>query len=388
MLAACSFDSSPGSVDTAGLGDTDSDSSETSETVTASDGTSTTGATGSGSSPSTDPSDPSDPTTDPSDPTTDPSDPTTDPSDPTDPTDPTTDSDTDSTTDPTDPTTGSDTDPTGGTAAMVTVEGNDFGDVDYETTPTREYTLTNEGGQPADNLALAVVGAFALDSDDCPGSLGPGESCTATVSHNAATLGPFSGDLEVDYDSVDGPQDVMRELTVEVTGETGNLIPDPGFENCATFAEPAGWDLLTEDGWYCGGDWATPHEGNRFLSGGGPLPDQNNFNIRFVIDLTPYQNAISTDLMAFEFRGYATSAVMNNDFYRLRVRYRNAGGVNQTVYSSNVLSTADWTLYSDLRVVPSNVTEAFVELHCQKSGGNDCDAFFDTLSLVGSYEPN
>lgn len=363
-------------METAGLGDTDSDSGETSETVTASDGTSTTGATGSGSSPSTDPSDPSDPsdpTTDPSDPTTDPTDPTTDPSDPT--------------TDPTDPTTGSDTDPTEGTAAMVTVSGNDFGDVEYETIPTRDYTLTNEGGQTADNLSLVMDGPFLLDFDDCPDDLGPGDSCTATVSHNAATLGPFSGGLLVGYDSMDGPDDVTRELTADVTGETENLIDNPGFENCDIGASPAGWLPIAGGGLYCGGSWATPHQGSRFLSGGGPDENQDVFESRLEVDLSPYIHAIGTGLMTFEFEGYAATTGENNDLYRLRVRFRTGGGVNREQINTGLLTGAIWTPRGDGRTVSTDVEEARIDLRCEKSGGFDCDAFFDTLSLVGRYEP-
>ena len=356
ILGACSFDTSTSSGDSAGLGETESESESgnTVATESGSDGTSTTGASASGSSPSGDPSDPSDP----SDPTTE--------------------------TDTFDPTT--DTDPGGGDGASVELEGDDFGNVDYQSTPTRTYTLSNVGDAATENLAIVPAGPFALDSTDCPASLDPAGSCTATVSHNADTLGPFSGELQVGYDNADGLQEFSRALDVEVVGETGNLISDPGFEGCTLGMAPSGWQVFAGPAWTCEyWEGLPPHAGDLYLS--APASDLDNFNIGTFIDLTPYEHAISTGSMSFELRGQARAWDENNDLYRLRIRYRNAGGVVQTQHNPPFTSSGSWTLQSDVRTVPGDVSEARIDFYCQKSGGNFCDAYLDTLSLVGTYNP-
>lgn len=375
MLAACSFDTSSSSVETAALGDTDSESGETSATETASDGTST---TGSGSSPTTDPSAP---TTDPSDPTTDPSDPTIDPSDPTtDPSDPTTETDT------FDPTTDSDTETSGDGTGTIEIDGNDFGNVAYQSVPTREFTLTNVGDGPAENLGLVPSDPFSVDAGDCPKSLAAGDSCTATLSYDASTLGPFSGELLIGYDNTDGFQEITNALSVEVVGSTQNLIPDPSFENCTEGTQPTTWQNFTGPDWTCE-NWTglSPQDGSLYLSG----PDSNldDFDVGTFVDLTPYEHAISTGSMRFEFRGQATSWSQNDDLYRLRIRYRNDGGVVETQYNPNFATTSSWTLYADDRAVPEGVVEARIDFYCQKSGGSFCDAYLDSLSLVGTYNP-
>ncbi|MGH1342953.1 MAG: hypothetical protein ACRBN8_15430 [Nannocystales bacterium] len=369
LLAACSFDTSPSAGNTADLGETESDSDETSATETGPNETSTSG----GSASSTSPTDPSDPTSDPSDPTSDPSDPTTDPT-----TDPSTDTDT------SDPTT--DTDATGDEPAAIEIDGPDFGTVDYGSTPTRTYTLTNAGGTETQNLAVNRAGPFDVESDDCPASLEPAATCSVTVSHNADTLGPFSGELRIGHDTADGFQEFARPLEVDVTGETENLIPDPGFESCKVGALPAGWIQLAGE-WYCGGPWATPEAGVRFLSGGASVPGENEFDIRFIVDLTPYEEAISTGSMTFEFQGHAATSAPNNDVYWLRVRYRNAGGMDTSQYDSASHTGSSWVLYDDERTVPDDTVEAYVDLHCQRNNGDYCNAFFDTLALVGTYQP-
>ncbi len=364
-VAACTFETSAGDGG-GGLGDESGgmDTETSADTENGSDTTTGMSASGTsqGSSPTSDPT--SDPTHDPSD--TD--DPTDDPSDTDDPTDDPSDTD--------DPTDGSSTgDPPDG--PNVQIAGEAFDTIALGGAGTREFTMTNDGDADANNVTVEVIGEFTLDSDNCPGTLGPGDSCAATVSRSGSVLGPFSGLLQVTYD--EGMDDELLE--VDVVGSTGNLLNDGGFESCS--GDP--W-VVFNGAWECGDVWddIDARSGDGYLA----AVEGNNqpFTYRLEIDITPYANAISTGEMSFEFTGWARSYVFNDDEYRFRLRYRE-GDTDASQYASGWQTGGTWTEYTDSRMVPSGVDTARIELQCDKDGGDYCDAYFDDIELIGSYAP-
>ena len=57
-------------------------------------------------------------------------------------------------------------------------------------------TLTNDGSAPLFLVSISVVGSF-VQSNQCPPSLLPGQSCQVEVSYVAASAGTFSGNLTI-----------------------------------------------------------------------------------------------------------------------------------------------------------------------------------------------
>lgn len=67
--------------------------------------------------------------------------------------------------------------------------------------------LTNAGQVPVNISSILTNGPF-LQSDDCGLSLGPGASCTISVSFDPTTMGPSVGTVSVTDDSVGSPQTI------------------------------------------------------------------------------------------------------------------------------------------------------------------------------------
>ena len=338
-VAGCSFESSDGEPTEPGLGEnsagTTDASDETSEGTTAASGTA-----------SSDPTAASDPTAT-SDPTAEP-----------------------------EPTPGtSETDSTTATTLgpSIVIVGDDFGDLEYQTAATRDFLITNVGDDTATTFEVSTSGPFDLETTDCPATLGPGESCNVRLDHASDVLGPFTGALEAVHDAgmADAP------LSADVRGRTGNLVTDGGFERC-----PEGpWQSFGEGEWICNDSFLVPHGGTGCLAA-DTGPNNEPFEYRLDIDLSPFANAIETGAMRFEFRGWARTLYVNDDDYRIRVRY--LGGETSS-FDTGLLTVDTWTEHMDDRIVPDATAEARIQLYCEKTGGFYCDAFFDDIVLVGIY---
>ena len=66
--------------------------------------------------------------------------------------------------------------------------------------PSRPVTISNFGGSPLNFSGISPSSQF-VETDDCPGSLPAGASCTANVSFAPTVAGPASGQLMVNDDS-------------------------------------------------------------------------------------------------------------------------------------------------------------------------------------------
>jgi len=359
-VAGCSFESSDGGQNSAGLGeDSESDTDASASSPTTDD--STTGASGTGTSASdSNPTSTSDPTSA-SDPTMDPT----------------------TTPETTGPTTGTpETSDTGSTSAStlgpsIEFEGEDFGVLDFQNPATRDFQVTNTGDETATTFELSTSGAFEVESTDCPAMLDPEASCGVRLRHAADALGPFSGALEAVYDG--GMADTA--LSADVRGSTANLVTDGGFETC-----PDGpWQNVGAGQWLCNASFVSPHSGSGYLAG-DTGPDNQLYDYRLDVDVTPYANAIATGNMSFEFRAWGRSYDVDNEPYRMRVRYRDGGGQILTGFNTNLQTSTTWTEHTDTRNAPSDTEEIRIDLYCEKSQGTYCDAYYDDVVLVGTYD--
>lgn len=93
-----------------------------------------------------------------------------------------------------------------------------------------------------------------------------------------------------------GPSEASAVLDLDNQGDSGNLLPDPGFESCPVGNIPTGWvwTLATGDGdWECVESWSNfqPHGGNRMLASGyGPF-GKGGFRLSHIVDLTILNNS-------------------------------------------------------------------------------------------------
>ncbi len=332
--------------------------------------------------------------TDPTDPTVDPTGATADPTDPTDPTDPRETSGDETTTG--DPTGGESTgnttsDETTGTrdgAAQLELSDDAFGDVWLGAAETANFTLENTGDGAATALAPSVDAPFTISNDDCGASLGAGSSCTITLAFDPDELGPVEGTLTVDYDAGEANESVSRTFDADVLGSTGNLLPDPGFESCGNIVAPNNDWLDTGPGdWLCyaSGEFGVDAaSGSRFVAA-NEGPDNANFNLRRSIDVSAFANAIQTGAMEFSVSARGRSFEEGNDQYRMRVRYRNAGGNELDTDNTGYQTSDTWSDLELSRQADIATAEIWIELGCRKSGGDFCDAYFDDVEIIGAY---
>ncbi len=66
-----------------------------------------------------------------------------------------------------------------------------------QTSAQNQLTITNGGGSALTGLALQVSGNFALALNNCPSTLNPGSSCTASLTFTPAQSGQLSGNLSI-----------------------------------------------------------------------------------------------------------------------------------------------------------------------------------------------
>ena len=136
---------------------------------------------------------------------------------------------------------------------------------------------------------------------------------------------------------------------------------------------------------------ALHHPGEQAHGGGGYLsgdmgPDNQPFNYRLEIDLSPYANAIDTGNMSFEFRGWGRSYGSNNDPYRMRLRYRSSGGAQLSAFNTGDQDDTTWTEHVDIRLAPVETTQLRIDFYCKKPGGTYCDAYYDDIVVIGTYD--
>ncbi len=99
------------------------------------------------------------------------------------------------------------------------------------TLPARNFTVSNPGQTAVTITAVTLSGVgadqFAIATNTCTGSLGPGASCTISVSSTVTREGSFSATLTI---SGAGGQSAQAALRVRGTAEVFNptLLMNPG----------------------------------------------------------------------------------------------------------------------------------------------------------------
>jgi hypothetical protein len=263
----------------------------------------------------------------------------------------------------------------------------DFGNIDVGGQASHLFTVTNEGDAEATGLGGTVMPPFALPggfpgAGTCGASLASNTSCTVEVTFTPPSLGPHTGGLAVHYDA--GP-DALRDVVGGGAGQSDNLLMNPGGES--TGNPPPQWSELGTGNWMAGNPW--PGEPDPFV-GAAHLAAYNgnngqNFTLFQDVGVGDWSAAIDLGALRFAFEGHACSFASNDDDYRIRVIYRDAGGTALDTWTAGWVSTNTWQLYTDARLAPINTRAVRVELACDKSGGDYCDAFFDELELRAVY---
>src|SRR5207302_1208012 len=101
--------------------------------------------------------------------------------------------------------------------ATLSAMSSPFGNQRVGTTsPAQTVTLTNSGGAPLNLTSITITGTQTADyafaaGNTCPtgaGSVGPGASCTISISFTPAATGARAATVNITDDAADSPQSV------------------------------------------------------------------------------------------------------------------------------------------------------------------------------------
>ncbi len=242
--------------------------------------------------------------------------------------------------------------------------------------------MQNTGGEAATDVAANASGGFSITADDCPSTLEPAESCTLTLRAPTTQLGPLGGELAVEYTNASGDDVATVALTTEVTGSTGELVPDGGFETC-----DEGWAAIAGN-WDCGAtdiDGITSYAGASFL-GGATGANNTVLTYRSDIDASEFASAIETGETMVDFSAFARVYSTDDNEHRIRVVYLDAANDVISTTGTNFQSFTSWTEFAFSEAAPVDTATVRINLQCQKTGGSRCDAYFDGVSLSVRYD--
>ena len=265
----------------------------------------------------------------------------------------------------------------------------DFGTVGVSGAAAQFLTLRNDGSEPATAMSGTLAGAFAFRGGDYPGTQGdcgetlePRTSCTLHVAPAPDEIAVAAGSIEIDY--FDGNADATASLDLVANVTTGELILNPGFEDC-TDGQPDDWFDNGPGTWECLGETANvdPLSGTTMAAGAsGRFNDP--FRLAQDVDLSEYATQIDEGTIAFSFTAFAATWSEDDDAYRIVLRYADDQPMQLELFDSEWQTGQAWAEYTDTRVPPTGTRVARVVLFCEKSIGMFCDAFFDDLTLIGS----
>jgi hypothetical protein len=97
-----------------------------------------------------------------------------------------------------------------------------FANVLLGTSASQAVTLENSGNAPIDVNSIQITGVF-VQTNNCPGLLNGGASCTINLSYTPSSLATNSGSLSVSY----GGQNTLLSLNVSGNGGVANLVVTP-----------------------------------------------------------------------------------------------------------------------------------------------------------------
>ena len=265
----------------------------------------------------------------------------------------------------------------------------DFGTVTATGAGAQFLTLRNDGSAPATSMNGTLTGAFAFRGGEYPGaqgdcgdSLEPRSTCSLHIAPDPDEIAVASGSIEIEY--FDGSANATASLDLVANVTTGELIVNPGFEDC-TDDLPDAWFDNGAGTWECLGETANvdPHSGST-MAAGASGPFDSLFRLAQDVDLGEYATQIDEGTIAFTFTGFAATWSEDDDAYRIVVRYADERPTQLEAFDTDWHTGQDWAEYTDTRVPPTGTRVARVVLLCEKSFGMLCDAFFDDLTLIGS----
>jgi trimeric autotransporter adhesin len=90
------------------------------------------------------------------------------------------------------------------------------------TSASQAVTLSNSGNAPIDVNSIQITGVF-VQTNNCPGLLNGGTSCTINLSYTPSSLATSSGSLSVSY----GGQNTLLSMNVSGNGGIADLVVTP-----------------------------------------------------------------------------------------------------------------------------------------------------------------
>ncbi len=263
------------------------------------------------------------------------------------------------------------------------------------TTPAT-IVVSNVGSAPAADLASQAV-SLSIVETDCGELLDPGDECRIRVELSSLTLGPVSMGVVVAYTDDLGLAEASVVLDLDNQGDSGNLLPDPGFESCPEGNVPTGWVSTPATGkgeWECVESWSNfqPHGGNRMLASGyGPF-GRGGFRLSHIVDLEPYAHAIATGAAGLVVEGHVASGY--GDQQGLEVLEWTEDLEDSPLMATEFTHTdLEWVEFDERRLLSSSTDSAMRSFECLQIEGKGsaiprCNAYFDGFEVRLIYPLN
>lgn len=257
-------------------------------------------------------------------------------------------------------------------------------------TTSATIVVSNVGSAPAADLSPEAV-SLSIVETDCSDVLDAGDDCRIRVELSSLTLGPVSAGVVVAYSDDLGLSEGSIVLDLDNQGDSGNLLPDSGFESCPEGDSPTGWVSTVEGEWACLESWSNfqPRGGNRMLgSGYGPF-GEGAFRLSHVVDLKPYAHAIATGAAGLAVRGYYASGY--GDQQRLEVLEWNEEFEDSWIMGTEFAHTdLDWVEFDERQLLSSSSGSVTLSFECLQIEGKGsaiphCNAYFDSFEVRFVY---
>lgn len=283
---------------------------------------------------------------------------------------------------------------TGVAPGMLVVDASvvDFGDVNLGFQQTTEIVLRNSGDTPVSAIEAApltepfaffgdVPGAeFPGEGGDCGDTLAGGASCRVVLSLQPTEFGPHTGSLTLRSDT----GEIVVPLSGRGVGSTANLLVNGDGEQQGS--PPPGW-TESEGSWNSGALLLLPaYEGLGALAATEAY-DETWTTLRQDVSIVAYADLVAAGELRVRLDGWVRVGPGNGDLAWVGLEMTGmAGAVHE--WESRPESPLMWTsLGHELPIAPGTV-QIGVQLFCAPLGaGEDCEAYFDEVSLVLVYAP-
>lgn len=270
--------------------------------------------------------------------------------------------------------------------AFVEAPAYDFTLVPLGTSTAHVVTLHNTGGQTAEGIAAAIASPFGYEGGAWPGAggtcldtLAPDGFCQIELAFAPATLGPTGGTIVIDYDNGEAPAQAVLSLAGTGSGTTANLLQNGDGETSGN--PPPQWLEAAGSGWTTTTGYQ--RSGLRSITAG---ESPNGEMVAYQpVDVSPWSALVDAGTLRIGFEGWSRTYDTNNDTHFFRVDFLDGVGTALQSYQGATQTGTSWAQSADVRAAPAGTRAVVVRLHCMKSAGTSCDAFFDDISVTASY---